>query len=610
MFDKFYLAPRLADSGQPPAQAPAERAAEKSATTAAERLSIAVLPFDNRSNLEEDQFFTDGIHDDLLTTIARIGSMKVISRTSVMEYRGTTKKIPEIARELGVANILEGGIQRAGGQVRINVQLIDAESDRHLWAQSFDRELTVENLFAIQSEISQKIAAELEATLSPAQTQRINRIPTHDLAAYDAYLRGKQLMAARVASKLEQAMREFRKAVQLDPDFALAWVGLADSYYLLPFYGNFDRAEMLPMQDQAVGRALEIDPDLGEAYVSMAMIHAQRGELGKFESAALKAIELSPNYASAYHFYGAHLLRLFGVTRIQEAIDLLRKAAELDPRSAIIGHSLAEAYDDQGLYSLAEQQYEHVIEISPAFAQGHVGLALLYGSRLGRYDLAFQRLHRALAIDPRSRRTLVSLLSFSTEVGDIEAAERYRRQLAGIYKGDWSLAYADIVISLARGDAAGTEEAAGRLVSTPSINPDYSNFLWDAAVSYLTVGDPASARHAYLHHEPDWLNPEAWERFLNITPTGGCIVAQTLADTGNTELGAALLDQTLEFFTRLPTLIEHADTYELQFCYLMAGDSERALDQIETQLAHNHLGGWKRWDQLPMYDRIRAEPRY
>lgn len=130
MFDKFYLAPRLADSGQPPAQAPAERAAEKSATTAAERLSIAVLPFDNRSNLEEDQFFTDGIHDDLLTTIARIGSMKVISRTSVMEYRGTTKKIPEIAGELGVANILEGGIQRAGGQVRINVQLIDAESDR------------------------------------------------------------------------------------------------------------------------------------------------------------------------------------------------------------------------------------------------------------------------------------------------------------------------------------------------------------------------------------------------------------------------------------------------------------------------------------------------
>ena len=541
MFDKFYLAPRLADSGQPPAQAPAERAAEKSATTAAERLSIAVLPFDNRSNLEEDQFFTDGIHDDLLTTIARIGSMKVISRTSVMEYRGTTKKIPEIARELGVANILEGGIQRAGGQVRINVQLIDAESDRHLWAQSFDRELTVENLFAIQSEISQKIAAELEATLSPAQTQRINRIPTHDLAAYDAYLRGKQLMAARVASKLEQAMREFRKAVQLDPDFALAWVGLADSYYLLPFYGNFDRAEMLPMQDQAVGLALEIDPDLGEAYVSMAMIHAQRGELGKFESAALKAIELSPNYASAYHFYGAHLLRLFGVTRIQEAIDLLRKAAELDPRS---------------------------------------------------------------------RRTLVSLLSFSTEVGDIEAAERYRRQLAGIYKGDWSLAYADIVISQARGDAAGIEEAAGRLVSTPSINPDYSNFLWDAAVSYLTVGDPASARHAYLHHEPDWLNPEAWERFLNITPTGGCIVAQTLADTGDTELGAALLDQTLEFFTRLPALIEHADTYELQFCYLMAGDSERALDQIETQLAHNHLGGWKRWDQLPMYDRIRAEPRY
>ena len=187
--DKFLLAPDRAQpesdhlsqqtAGQSTtaeekkALTPIEAAAEAEAIIS--RQSIAVLPFDNRSNREEDQFFTDGIHDDLLTTIARIGSMKVISRTSVMEYKGTTKKIPEIAAELGVANILEGGIQRSGDQVRINVQLIDANTDEHLWAEIFDRELTAENLFAIQSEISQAIASALQATLSPEEAERINR---------------------------------------------------------------------------------------------------------------------------------------------------------------------------------------------------------------------------------------------------------------------------------------------------------------------------------------------------------------------------------------------------------------------------------------------------
>jgi len=143
--------------------------------------SIAVLPFENRSNREEDQFFTDGMHDDLLTTIAKIGSMKVISRTSVMEYKDTIKKIPQIAQELGVAHILEGGIQRSGNHVRINVQLIDAVTDEHLWAEIYDRELTAENLFAVQSEITKKIADALQAQLSTDEQGRIDARPTDNL---------------------------------------------------------------------------------------------------------------------------------------------------------------------------------------------------------------------------------------------------------------------------------------------------------------------------------------------------------------------------------------------------------------------------------------------
>jgi TolB-like protein len=174
--------------------------------------SIAVLPFDNRSNREEDQFFTDGIHDDLLTTIAKIGSMKVISRTSVMEYRDTVKKIPQIAQELGVANILEGSIQRSGNRVRINVQLIEVATDGHLWAETYDRELTAEELFAVQSEISRMIADALQAELSPDEKLRVEARPTDNLQAYEAYMRGRQLMATRNAAKLKLAVEEFKNA--------------------------------------------------------------------------------------------------------------------------------------------------------------------------------------------------------------------------------------------------------------------------------------------------------------------------------------------------------------------------------------------------------------
>ncbi|RLA29977.1 MAG: hypothetical protein DRR11_14390, partial [Gammaproteobacteria bacterium] len=187
--------------------------------------SIAVLPFNNRSNREEDQFFTDGIHDDLLNTIAKIGSMKVISRTSVMEYKDTIKKLPQIARELGVANILEGGIQRSGNQVRINVQLIDAATDQHLWGEIYNRELTAENLFAVQSEITRLIADALQAELSTDEQRRINARPTDNLQAYDAYMRGRQLMATRDSARLKLATEEFSKATSFDPLFALAWVG-------------------------------------------------------------------------------------------------------------------------------------------------------------------------------------------------------------------------------------------------------------------------------------------------------------------------------------------------------------------------------------------------
>ncbi|MGB5292082.1 MAG: hypothetical protein WBN41_11605, partial [Lysobacterales bacterium] len=414
--------------------------------------SIAVLPFDNRSNREEDQFFTDGIHDDLLTTIARIGSMKVISRTSVMEYRDTTKKIPEIAKELGVANILEGGIQRSGDQVRINVQLIDAQTDEHLWAEIFDRELTAQNLFAIQSEISQKIADALHTTLSPEETERINTMPTQNLDAYNAYMRGRQLLATRAAVDIEESIKEFQKAVDLDPQFALAWVALADSTYLLGFYGTTDNEKSLAIRQEASARALEIDPGLGEAYVSLGSLLYDLGEYDEMDSAFKKAIELSPNYATSYHFYSGKLDRF---SRTEDSVDLMRKAAELDPRSGIIGTNVADVYARQGSYSRAEHQYKKVIELNPNFPRGYQGLASFYGFYVGRFDLAIQNSKIALTMDPGSLNDLNNLVIYSLEIGDQEAVNRYRDELADVNDQDWRLSLSDMLISQANDNASG-----------------------------------------------------------------------------------------------------------------------------------------------------------
>ncbi|MFT5139035.1 MAG: TolB-like protein/Tfp pilus assembly protein PilF [Lysobacterales bacterium] len=581
-----------------------KRALTPEITTPDERQSIAVLPFENRSNREEDQFFTDGIHDDLLTTIARIGSMKVISRTSVMEYKNTTKKIPEIAKELGVANILEGGIQRSGDQVRINVQLIDAQTDEHLWAEIFDRELTAKNLFAIQSEISQKIANALETTLSPEETARINTMPTQNLEAYDAYMRGKQLMSTRATSKLEEATREFRHAVELDPNFALAWVGIADSHALLASYGSFNAKESLAIQQDAINHALEIDPLLGEAHVSQGMTYSDRGEFEAMEISFRKGIELSPNYATAYHWYAS---RLNGLSRVQEAVDLSRKAAELDPRSAIIGSNLAVQYSILGLFSRAEQQYKKVIDLNPGFPQGYQSLGQFYAFSLGRFDRAIEYTRTAQKMDPGSLFAPLTLAVYSLELGDQAAANRYRQMVAEISEQDWRLGWTDMMINQAQSNADGVREAWNW---TKNKAPNIPFVFQFSALLQLANGDPNATRKIYLDAEPDWAEPKAWGRLMDADPSQACLVSWVFTRTGDEAQGAALLDQTLKFIETLPGLIEHVDGWNPQFCYLIAGDTEKALNTIESQLAHNHLIWWKTYDQLPMYEQIRFEPRY
>ncbi|MGD2217480.1 MAG: hypothetical protein PVJ64_12015, partial [Gemmatimonadales bacterium] len=242
---------------------------ESDAELLATRRSIAVLPFENLSGTSENEPFTYGIHDDVLTHLSRIGDLKVTSRTSVMEYAGTRGNIRNIAEELGVAAILEGGVQRAGQRVRINVQLIDAETDEHLWAEQFDTVLSVETIFSIQSHIAERIAAALRAELSPGERERIEARPTDVLEAYDYYIRGNNNFnrgygedALRVAAEMYQS------ALALDPDFALARARLSRTYSALHFFHYAVSGEYLGPAREAADRALELAPDLAEAHLA------------------------------------------------------------------------------------------------------------------------------------------------------------------------------------------------------------------------------------------------------------------------------------------------------------------------------------------------------
>jgi TolB-like protein/Tfp pilus assembly protein PilF len=429
LFDRLWLNPRL-ESKSARADAIVTESMQTAAPDPVERQfpasSIAVLPFANRSANPDDAYFVDGIHDNLLTYISQIGSIKTISRTSVMRYRDSTQSIPEIARELEVATVLEGSVQRAGEQVRINVQLIDARTDDHLWAQIYDRQLTATDIFSIQSEIAGAIAEALRAELTPEALDRITNVPTKNLEALEAYFLGRQSMATRTISDLARAAGYFEEAVALDNGFALAWVGLADAYQLQWAYSPYelDKDEMFAKSRAAVEQSLRLDPGLGAAYASVGKRKNHEGDPIGAETAFKQALQLNPNYAPAYQWYGELLRNLVG--RIDEAIELYRKAATLDPKSAVIMNDYGYALRRAGRFEDAVIRYRQAVEIEPRFAKGYRSIGYLLAMILGRLDEAVAPLQKSFLIEPDSWSTPNTLGSVYFELGDLEQAKYWR----------------------------------------------------------------------------------------------------------------------------------------------------------------------------------------
>ncbi len=357
--------------------------------------SVAILPFQNLSKDPENAFFADGIQEEILSRLSKIADLKVISRTSTQRYKSAPKNLLEIGRQLGVAHIVEGSVQKSGGAVRVNVQLIKAANHSHVWADKYDRKLT--DIFAVESEIAAKVADALQAKLSGSEQRAIAARPTENTEAYQLYLQGRHLLAQRAETALLKAIDYFHQALSLDPNYARAYSGIADCYIVLPVFSKLSPRECYTKAKEAANQALKLDNELGEAHVSLAVLLMNEGKPVESQREFLRAIDLDPNYANAHYWYGMNYFVPLG--RFDEGIAQIKRAIELDPLSAPINANLGRAYSMARRYPEAIAQLRRTIELDQGFGYGHgwLGVALdLSGRRdeaVAEYQKAYELSH-------------------------------------------------------------------------------------------------------------------------------------------------------------------------------------------------------------------------
>jgi TolB-like protein/DNA-binding winged helix-turn-helix (wHTH) protein/Tfp pilus assembly protein PilF len=340
--------------------------------------SLAVLPLANLTADAKQEYFADGMTEDLITQLSKLGDLKVISHTSVMQYKGTHKPLPEIARELNVDAVVEGAVQLSGNHVRITAQLVDGRTDQHIWADNYDRDLS--DVLLLQSDVARDIAKQIDLRLTPQQQLRLAK-DAHPVNpdAYQAYLLGRYYWNKRTADGLAQAGQYFQQAIQKDPNYALAYSGLSDYFAFLTLIGG---PEVLPpnramIQAKAAAvKAVQLDDSSSEAHASMGhILHNYDWDFEGAEREFKRAIELNPNYATAHHWYSHYLMQ---VGRTVESLAQARLAQELDPLSPFINNGLARQYYLSRQYDKAIAQCQVVLQMDSAYLPARTQLALAY----------------------------------------------------------------------------------------------------------------------------------------------------------------------------------------------------------------------------------------
>ncbi len=360
--------------------------------------SIAVLPFENRSEDKANAYFAEGVQDEILTRLSKIADLKVTSRTSTQHYKSVPENLAEIAKQLGVAHILEGSVQKSGDAVRVNVQLIKAANDSQVWAETFDRKLT--DIFSVESDVAKAIADQLRAHITRQEEQVIAAKPTKNIEAYDAYLRGRYFWNKRTSDGIKHAIEHFQQSIERDPDFALGHAGLADSYIALTFYNFAAPHETMPKAKESAIKALALDDTLAEAHASLAHILMNYDwDWSAAEKEFKRSIELKPDYATGHQWYAVHYLTATG--RFEEALQEMKRALELEPASLLMNTFMGATLYYAGRYDEAIDQCRKTIQMDPNFAVAHWHLGLAYEQKQ-LLDAATEEFKKAIALSADS----------------------------------------------------------------------------------------------------------------------------------------------------------------------------------------------------------------
>ena len=419
---------------------------ERASATAVSDKSIAVLPFANLSRDPDNAYFAAGIQDEIITRLSKIGDLKVISCTSTQRFKSAPDDIPAIAAQLRVANVLEGSVQRTPDKVRVNVQLIKAATDDHLWADTFDRQLT--DIFGVESEIAKTIAETLRAKLSGSEQNAIAARPTENTDAYQLYLRGRFFWNKRTGQNLNKAADYFNQAIAADPNYALAYVGLADSYVLMPLYGAGTPQDCYPKAKAAAEKALQLDDTLAEAHTSLAQIFCYYDlDFVRAAREYQRAIELNPNYPTAHQWYGSSALTALG--RFDEAIAEVKRAIALDPLSLVINADLGNSYYRARRYDEAIKQLRKTVDLDPGFYYAHwnLGSALAANGDLAGAIEEYEKA-RSLNDDP----SMLGLLGNAYAAAEKKAeAIKIRDELEAISKQRYVSDYSFAIVNLGLG---------------------------------------------------------------------------------------------------------------------------------------------------------------
>ncbi len=481
--------------------------------------SIAALPFQNMSADPEQEYFSDGLSDTLIHVLAQVSGLKVTAKTSSFYFKGKNIDVGEIARQLNVGTILEGSVQRAGNRVRVIAQLVNAEEGTHLWSKTFDRDL--EDIFAVQDEIAQEVVEALKVTLLDTEKERLAQRYQPTLEAYEQLILGRHEMAKRTATSLAAAEQHFKQAIELDPDYALPYVHLADTYGLQVFRGGLVLEESLQRRQLLVDKALELDPLSGEAHSARASLRdAQESQTGEedpdaIEEGYLKAIELNPNYATAHQWYG-NLLNRQG--RFEEALAQIRLAAELDPVSSAIQVAFAGATWRAGRAEEALTLIRRNVERNPEFPANY-GLMARFQTQLGHLGEAQRWIQEARRRNPQGswnwNRECLGFIG----LGDSQSAEDCVNQLVEAYPENLLALILRVPLHAYRGEwnaaIATIEPLQERLPGWP---------VYTRMLAYLTAGqgDVERARRLMAVAYPEFLQDgfelavDDWEFFAAV----------------------------------------------------------------------------------------------